>query len=120
MEAGDCPTLNMNAMENYLLSHSLRVSLSNVIIASPVVPFMAVLHPNYHKVSFLSFKLTLSHSSHIVLSLLSRKGCSQPGENKICLLSLFRIPYSLPCPPSHADRDVTNTLSIYILLGSMV
>ncbi len=23
MEAGDCPTLNMNAMENYLLSHSL-------------------------------------------------------------------------------------------------
>ncbi len=24
MEAGDCPTLNMNAMENYLLSHSLR------------------------------------------------------------------------------------------------
>ncbi len=25
MEAGDCPTLNMNAMENYLLSHSLRL-----------------------------------------------------------------------------------------------
>ncbi len=24
MEAGDCPTLNMNAMENYLLSHSLN------------------------------------------------------------------------------------------------
>ena len=24
MEAGDCPTLNMNAMENYLLSQSLR------------------------------------------------------------------------------------------------
>ncbi len=23
MEAGDCPTLNMNAKENYLLSHSL-------------------------------------------------------------------------------------------------
>ncbi len=30
MEAGDCPTLNMNAMENYLLSQSLiyHVSLS--------------------------------------------------------------------------------------------
>ncbi len=25
MEAGDCPTLNMNAMENYLLSHSLII-----------------------------------------------------------------------------------------------
>ncbi len=25
MEAGDCPKLNMNAMENYLLSHSLNV-----------------------------------------------------------------------------------------------
>ncbi len=25
MEAGDCPTLNMNAMGNYLLSHSLSV-----------------------------------------------------------------------------------------------
>ena len=24
LEAGDCPTLNMNAMENYLLSHSLK------------------------------------------------------------------------------------------------
>ncbi len=24
MEAGDCPTLNMNAMENYLLSQSLK------------------------------------------------------------------------------------------------
>ncbi len=24
MEAGDCPTLNMNAMKNYLLSHSLN------------------------------------------------------------------------------------------------
>ncbi len=24
MEAGDCLTLNMNAMENYLLSHSLK------------------------------------------------------------------------------------------------
>ncbi len=24
MDAGDCPTLNMNAMENYLLSQSLR------------------------------------------------------------------------------------------------
>ncbi len=26
MEAGDCPTLNTNAMENYLLSHSLRAN----------------------------------------------------------------------------------------------
>ncbi len=26
MEAGDCPTLNMNAMENYLLSQSLKQS----------------------------------------------------------------------------------------------
>ena len=26
MEAGDCPTLSMNAMENYLLSHSLKCS----------------------------------------------------------------------------------------------
>ncbi len=25
MEAGDCPTLNMNTIENYLLSQSLRV-----------------------------------------------------------------------------------------------
>ncbi len=25
MEAGNCPTLNMNAMENYLLSHSLKL-----------------------------------------------------------------------------------------------
>ncbi len=25
MEAGDCPTLNMNAMENYLLGHSLKL-----------------------------------------------------------------------------------------------
>ncbi len=24
MEAGDCPMLNVNAMENYLLSHSLN------------------------------------------------------------------------------------------------
>ncbi len=28
MEAGDCPSLNMNAMHNYLLSHSLRGVLS--------------------------------------------------------------------------------------------
>ncbi len=27
MKAVDCPTLNMNAMENYLLSHSLIVSV---------------------------------------------------------------------------------------------
>ncbi len=25
MEAGNCPTLNMNAMHNYLLSHSLTL-----------------------------------------------------------------------------------------------
>ncbi len=29
MEAGDCPTLNMNAMENYLLSHSLKMYLDD-------------------------------------------------------------------------------------------
>ncbi len=29
MEAGDCPTLNMNAMENYLLSHSLMPLFNN-------------------------------------------------------------------------------------------
>ncbi len=34
MEAGDCPTLNMNAMENYLLSHSL-ISGPDRIISSP-------------------------------------------------------------------------------------
>ncbi len=25
MDAGDCPTLNMNGMENYLLSHTLNL-----------------------------------------------------------------------------------------------
>ncbi len=29
MEAGDCPTLNMNAMENDLLSHSLNQNVSD-------------------------------------------------------------------------------------------
>ncbi len=29
MEAGDCPTLNMNAKENYLLSQSLRISATH-------------------------------------------------------------------------------------------
>ena len=32
MEAGDCPTLNMNAMEIYLLSQSLIVFFMTVYI----------------------------------------------------------------------------------------
>ncbi len=32
MEAGDCPTLNMNAMENYLLSQSLICTHKSLIL----------------------------------------------------------------------------------------
>ncbi len=39
MEARDCPTLNMNAMENYLLSHSLRLHDSYGAKANPLVHF---------------------------------------------------------------------------------
>ncbi len=38
MEAGDCPTLNMNAMENYLLSQSLTAFLSNCSVMAYPVP----------------------------------------------------------------------------------
>ncbi len=33
MEAGDCPTLNMNAMENYLLSQSLKSFCTRVDVS---------------------------------------------------------------------------------------
>ncbi len=42
MEAGDGPTLNMNAMENYLLSHSLkadRLHLYTIIRISRLVRY---------------------------------------------------------------------------------
>ncbi len=32
MEAGDCPALNMNALHNYLLSHSLSGITSYIVI----------------------------------------------------------------------------------------
>ncbi len=32
MEAGDCPTLNMNAMEDYLLSHSLKKEICTNLV----------------------------------------------------------------------------------------
>ncbi len=38
MEAGDCPTLNMNAMENYLLSHSLNALTAKVIKVLKLMP----------------------------------------------------------------------------------
>ncbi len=38
MEAGDCPTLKMNAMENHLLSHSLINIKFLIMLLGPKVP----------------------------------------------------------------------------------
>ncbi len=73
MEAGDCPTLNMNAMENYLLSHSLkqRSEILLIVKVSTVSWYEASAFPNWICIS--------RNILNYVISIWQIKGSIQKG-----------------------------------------
>ncbi len=108
MEAGDCPTLNMNAMENYLLSHSLTTDCAyrlcdiNILVGGCSWAYkwniFSLLCVNHWSLEILDGRLyyIMLEASHLVPKLLYMPQCNttphvplNPGPAEFLLLILI-------------------------------